>query len=100
MLIKYVPQVSNDKIKYIFSKDKIEVCYKNKTDVFDFSYMPDGLVGDPQKDIETDLEINPFCFVQRKNGVLSIKILNFIDEDATEEECFPEWFEVKLDGKD
>ena len=44
--------------------------------------------------IETVLECNPILKAQRVDGTLSVELLNFISEDASEAEKFPEWIEV------
>ena len=44
--------------------------------------------------IETVLEYNPILKATKVDGILSVELLNFISEDATEEEKFPEWIEV------
>ena len=100
MKILFSPQVNEEKIIYDFEGEKITATFRGVTDVFDFSDMPNGIVENPQEDIETSLEINPFSFVERLNGELKIELLNYIGSNATYEERFPEWFEVKDNGKD
>ena len=98
MKILYSPQVNeNNTIKYTFNNDKITVILNGRTDTFDFTGMPNVELN-PQDDIETELDINPFVRVWRENGVLHLELLNFIQPNASYEERFPEWFEVKSDG--
>lgn len=94
MKILYSPQENGEKIIYDFEGEKITATFRGVTDLFDFTTMPNGIVENPQEDIETSFEINPFLFVERLEGELKIKLLNFIGSDATEEERFPEWMEV------
>lgn len=88
MKVFFSPQYNpNEKIKYEFENEIIKVTYNGITDIFDFSTMPDGKA----TDIETVLQFNPIISAERKEGVLYVKLLNFIDDDATEEEKFPQW---------
>ena len=88
MKLLYSPQVNTGKkIVYSFGVDTIIAQYEGKTDTFDFSAMPDGEAGE----IETTLSLNPILKAERKNGILSVELLNFIDENATELEKFPLW---------
>lgn len=92
MIIYLSPQISDDKIMYSFKGEVITATIGGITDTFDFSFFPDGELD--REAITTTLPINPICTANRVNGVLSIKLLNFISEDATYEERFPEWVEV------
>lgn len=100
MKVLMSPQVRFDgkKIQYEFGKDIIRAKFNNKEDVFDFSDMPDGVVELPMRDIDTILDINPIMSVRKEGGVLYIELMNCIDTNATEEERFPQWFEVKYSG--
>lgn len=60
-------------------------------DTFDFSGFSDGMLDDVENAIETSLPINPIESAEKKNGELYVKLVNFIAEDATEEEKFPTW---------
>lgn len=106
MKIKYSPTVSlfGNKITYKFEGEKITCNFQGEEDEFDFSEFPEGVLDfdyiNNTTRIDTILEINPIVSAKRENGVLWVELLNYIDEDATEEERFPEWFEVKSDGKD
>ena len=91
MRILYIPQTNpGRKINYQFTNETITATFEGVTDVFDFSLMPDG----EANQIETALSINPIINAVKENGSLSIELLNFIPEDATENEKFPVWMEV------
>lgn len=94
MRILYSPQLSSDLISYEFGADKITATLRGETDVFDFNGFGDGIIEDVSSDITTTLDVNPIISVERTNGVLSVVLLNYISEDATEAECFPTWMEV------
>lgn len=94
--ILFSPQVSKRVLIYEFIGNRVKVNLDGETDIFDFEAMPDGFVENPLVDIDTSLEINPFIEVSKVDGVLSLKLLNFIKDDAIYEERFPEWFEVKI----
>lgn len=88
MKIKYRPQVNSEKIEYIFKGETITVKYKDGTDTFDFTNMPDGI----SENIETDLEINPIVLAKKENGTLWVELINFIEEHETRQEVlFPNW---------
>lgn len=90
MKIYLSPQRNNKKIEYKFEGEKIIATIGNITDTFDFSSMPDGIM----QEVETILDINPIVSAKREDRELYVELLNFIDENATEEERFPEWQEV------
>jgi hypothetical protein len=90
--ILYSPQRNDSKINYKFDGEKIVVTICNTTDTFDFSTMKDGKA--VVEKIETVLPINPIISAERKDGILSVILLNYIGADATEEEKFPTWQEV------
>lgn len=83
----FSPCRSDEKMEYQFAGEVVTVTYAGKTDTFDFSSMPDGIV----TDIDTTLPVNPIIEAKRENGELFIKLLNFISKDAPDEEKFPEW---------
>lgn len=87
MRIFLSPCFSDKKIDYEFNGEKIIVTFEGQTEEFDFSNMPDGVL----ESIESDLLVNPIIEAKREKGELSVILLNFINEDATEEEKFPEW---------
>lgn len=90
MKIFLSPQVSDRKINYQFEGENIIATIDNITDTFDFSTMPDGIMDE----VETALDVNPIVSAKRVEGELYVELLNFIDDNATEEEKFPEWQEV------
>lgn len=91
MRVFFSPQVNdNEKIKYSFNGEIITVEYKNQIDEFDFSGLLDGeLIG-----VETILPIEVIISAKRVDGELFVELLNYISENATHEELFPEWIEV------
>lgn len=114
MKILFSPQVrENEKIIYEFTDTTIKATHKGITDTFDFTDLPDGelqLYDDETEEelIETEME-NPIRSAKKENGVLHVKLMNYIGLDASYEECFPEWIdhteyeapkEVDDDGKD
>lgn len=91
MKIYLSPQVNHvDKIIYSFAGDVITVNYNGEVDVFDFTLLPVGVMDS----VETELPINPIIHAERKADGLYVTLLNYIDDDATHEECFPDWTEV------
>ena len=90
MKIKFSPQVHTEKIEYTFQGDTITATYQEQTEIFDFEGMPNGIL----TEVETNLPINPILSAKKEDGVLYVELLNFIGEDATEEERFPDWKEV------
>lgn len=97
MHVLYSPQFNdNEKIKYAFEKNRVTVEINEQKEVFDFQGMTDGKA----ENIESDVfEFCPVLSAERKNGVLFLELLNFIGFDASDEECFPEWQEVKFSGE-
>ena len=93
MKILKSPQVRADekRFEFEFSGETITAVFDDITDVFDFSGFPDGEVDFSM--VETVLECNPILKAQRVDGTLSVELLNFISEDASEAEKFPEWEE-------
>ena len=101
MKILLSPQFNDGKINYTFKKDIIIAELNGVTDIFDFTEMPDGKIENPEIDIESNFGIPLVLSAEKKDGVLSVELLNYIDfSNSTEEERFPEWFEVKFDGED
>lgn len=91
MQVLYSPQRADEKIKYTFNGEVITATFRGKTDTFDFTNMPNGKA----EEINTTLDVNPIVSAERKEGVLYVKLLNFIGLDATEEERFPNWKEIE-----
>ena len=94
MRILMSPQVmlEDQRFDFVFSGESISATFDGETDTFDFSGLPDGEVD--FSTIETTLPYNPIIMARRVDGVLSVELLNFISEDASELERFPEWIEV------
>ena len=94
MRILMSPQVmlEDKKFDFAFSGDTITATFDGETDTYDFSGLPDGEVDFSM--IETTLSHNPIIIARRVDGVLSVELLNFISEDASEFDKFPEWVEV------
>lgn len=106
MKILYSPQRNDQVLQYGFNGEEIHVIHMKPTgevdgegnptyevlgeETFDFSEMPDGIM----EEIETTLQVNPIVSARRENGVLYVELLNFISENATEEEKFPQEIEV------
>lgn len=94
MRIYKSPQIRADekRFEFEFSGEMIVATLDGVSDIFDFTGFPDGEVGYSM--IETVLEYNPILKATKVDGILSVELLNFISEDATEAEKFPEWIEV------
>ena len=97
MFIKYSPQVSDKKLIYEFNNDVVTATMNGVTETFDFSGMPNGVADSIESGA---FDFNPVISAKKENNILYLELLNYISEDATYEERFPEWYEVKLDGKD
>lgn len=90
--ILYSPQVNElDNIRYTIQGEVIIVKFNQLTDTFDFTNLPDGVV----QGIESTLPVNPIINAERENGILYIEVLNFIKENASLYERFPNWIEVE-----
>lgn len=102
VFILYSPQFNEqDELTYQFEGDKIIATLNGKTDEFDFTGMPDGSVDNSSRDgdnIITKLSICPIVSAKKEDGVLFVELLKFIKMDATEEERFPKWIEVGVNG--
>ena len=94
MRILMHPQVmlEGKKFDFTFSGDTITATFDGETDTYDFSGLPDGEVDFSM--IETTLSYNPIIIARRVDGIMSVELLNFISEDASEFDKFPEWIEV------
>lgn len=98
MKVLFSPQVrENEKIIYEFTDTTVKATHKGITDIFDFTDLPDGelqIYDDETGEelIETELE-NPIRSARKENGVLHVKLMNYIGTDASYEECFPEWID-------
>ena len=94
MRILMSPQVmlEDQRFDFVFSGESITATFDGETDTFDFSGLPDGEVD--FSTVETTLPYNPIIIARRVDGTLSVELLNFISEDASDAERFPEWIEV------
>ena len=94
MRIYKSPQVREDEKRFgfEFSGEMIVATFDGVSDTFDFTGLPDGEVNYSM--IETILAYSPIVSAKKVDGILSVELLNFIPEDATEAEKFPEWIEV------
>ena len=96
MKILLSPQVrENNKIWYEISESKVTATINDITDTFDFTDMPDGelqLWDDEGNDlIESTLDEVPILGADKKDGVLTVKILFSIDINEQDERLlFPE----------
>lgn len=97
MKILYSPQVSDRKLTYEFNNDVVTATLNGVTDTFDFSGMPDGIADSIESEV---FDFNPILSAKKENNILYLELINYIGENATYEERFPEWFEVESDGKD
>lgn len=80
----------NKRIKYAFFGESITVTYGNERDTFDFTAMPLGVLDS----VDTTLPVNPIIQAERKADGLYVTLLNYVGDDATDEENFPSWMEV------
>jgi hypothetical protein len=98
MRVLYSPQVNEkDTLEYLFEGDKITATYNGEVDIFDFTGMPDGRANSHDRYNTTIISTLPFCPVieaEKKDGILSVKLIKFIKEDASHEDRFPDWIEV------
>jgi hypothetical protein len=86
------PQVSDKTIAYEFEGDTVTATMEDISDTFDFSGTSDGRID--LSTIQTLLPVNPILEAERIDGVLHLKLLNFIQENAPEADRFPEWKDV------
>lgn len=96
MRFLYSPQFNEkEKINYQFENDVVIIESGDKIETFDFSGLPNGRA----EAIESDVfEFCPILSAERKEDILHLELLNYIRFDAPEDECFPKWQEVVLDG--
>ena len=91
MRVKLTPQYNpSHKISYTFGNDSFVAEMDGKTDTFDFSKV--SVLNTRQ--IKTSLPINPVVQVERVKGELFITLINYIGEDVTDKERFPQFLEV------
>ena len=91
MKVKLTPQYNpNQVIKYTFGADSFAAEMDGISDTFDFSKVNEL---NPRQ-IKTSLPVNPVVHVERVSGVLQLTLINYINEEATETERFPQFMEV------
>lgn len=91
MFINLSPIRSDREISYTYNGERITATIDNQSDTFNFSEVPNGKLDE----VESTLPINPIISAERVEGTLYVELINFISGDATEEERFPEWQEVR-----
>lgn len=93
MRIYKSPQVrmDNEHIEYSANGDKLTVTIKGVSDTFDFTNVV-GVLN--MSSVRTTLEFNPIQKVERKNGNIEVTTINYIGQNATDEERFPHFQEV------
>lgn len=99
MKIYLSPQVNNERIIYEFDNDRVKITINGISDEFDFTGLPDGELElydheTSENLIQTVLPINPIISAKKKGGVLYLELINWIGENATEAEKFPDWIDA------
>ena len=93
MRIYKSPQVRIDdkRIDYSAKGDKLTVTIEGVSDTFDFTNVAGvlNMIG-----VRTTLPFNPLQKVERKNGTVEVTAINYIGQNATDEERFPHFQEV------
>jgi len=93
MRIYKSPQVRLDdkRIDYSTKGDKLIVTIEGVSDTFDFTNVV-GVLN--MVSVRTTLSFNPIQKVERKNGNIEVTTINYIGQNATDEERFPHFQEV------
>ena len=93
MRIYKSPQVRMDdkRIDYSAKGDKLTVSIEGVSDTFDFTNVV-GVLN--MVSVRTTLSFNPLQKVERKNGTVEVTAINYIGQNATDEERFPHFQEV------
>ena len=93
MRIYKSPQVRMDdkRIDYSAKGDKLIVTIEGVSDTFDFTNVV-GVLN--MASVRTTLIFNPIQKVERKNGNIEVTTINYIGQNATDEERFPHFQEV------
>ena len=93
MRIYKSPQVRMDdeRIEYSAKGDKLTVTIEGVSDTFDFTNVV-GVLN--MSAVRTALIFNPIQKVERKNGNIEVTAINYIGQNATDEERFPHFQEV------
>lgn len=98
MKILFSPQFrGHERIKYTFTEGVVEAELNGKKDMFDFTDFPEGqlVMRDEEGNslIETELDFQPIRGARKENGILWVKLVNFVGANPTNSEAFPEWIE-------
>lgn len=88
LLSPVVPTVEKT-IKYSFEQEKITAKKNDIVEKYDFNDLPNGRM----ESIDSALDV--IQSAERIDGVLWVKLKNYIQADATHEERFPEWQEYE-----
>lgn len=93
MRIYKSPQVrmGDERTEYSAKGDKLTVTIEGVSDTFDFTNVV-GVLN--MSAVRTTLNFNPIQKVERKNGNIEVTTINYIGQNATEEERFPHFQEV------
>ena len=93
MRIYKSPQVRMDdkRIDYSAKGDKLTVTIEGVSDTFDFTNVV-GVLN--MVSVRTTLSFNPIQKVECKNGNIEVTTINYIGQNATDEERFPHFQEV------
>ena len=93
MRIYKSPQVRTDdkRIDYSAKGDKLTVTIEGVSDTFDFTNVV-GVLN--MVSVRTTLNFNPIQKVESKNGNIEVTTINYIGQNATDEERFPHFQEV------
>ena len=93
MRIYKSPQVRLDdkRIDYSAKGDKLTVTIEGVSDTFDFTNVV-GVLN--MSGVRTTLPFNPLQKAARKHGNIEVTTINYIGQNATDEERFPHFQEV------
>lgn len=105
MRYKLSPIVSNKIINYQFDNDIITATCGELTNTYDLTALTDSFYKDVENEygdiitvpyiIETVFEFAPIINAYKdETGVLNVALLNFIKENAENNEKYPVWVEV------
>ena len=83
--------MDDKRIDYSAKGDKLIVTVEGVSDTFDFTNVV-GVLN--MVSIRTTLTFNPIQKVERKNGTVEVTAINYIGQNATDEERFPHFQEV------
>lgn len=99
MKVLFSPRTSGENIHYHFEGQKITIEIDGVIDSFDFTDLPDGELdlydAEGKQRLKTNLSFNPIRYAEKKDGVLWVRLLKKISNNASYEDRFPEWIDVK-----